>query len=168
MCVTRQPEEIIMKTKFQCRLTSALTTLSAAAGTKTRTLQLSLIATTLLALGTIASPARADSPRSEWHQDSREIRQDRRELRGDYRELARDRVDFQRAQARGDIVGMFRERREIRQDKREIRRDHAELRHDVRDARHDRRHDHAGWQAPLRVQWHAVGSWQNHSHHFGW
>jgi hypothetical protein len=147
-----------MKTKFQCRLTSALTTLSAAAGTKTRTLQLSLIATALLALSTIASPARADSEyidrggwrhdsygadRGGWRQDSREIRQDRRELRGDYRELARDRADFQRAQARGDIIGMFRERREIRLDMREIRRDQAELHHDLHAVRHDFRQEPA-------------------------
>lgn len=68
-----------MKTKFQCRLTSAFTTLSAAAGTnvKARTLQLGMIATALLALSAVATPARADDARSEWRRDSREIRQDR-------------------------------------------------------------------------------------------
>lgn len=76
-----------MKTKFQCRLTSALTTSSAAAGTNVQTLRVGLIATTLLTLATLAAPARADTYPGE-------IRQDRRELRGDYRELARDRADF--------------------------------------------------------------------------
>jgi hypothetical protein len=150
-----------MNTKFQCRPTSALTTSSAAAGIKTKALQAGLIATMLLTLATLAAPARADTYRGE-------IRQDHRELRGDYRELAGDRADYRRAQASGDHAGMRRERMEIRQDKREIHRDRVELRHDVRDARHDRRHDHAGWQVPLHIQWHAVGSWQNHGHHFGW
>lgn len=104
-----------------------------------RALQLSMIATALLALGSIATPARADDARSEWRRDSREIRQDRRELRNDYRELAEDRADFQRARARGDIAGMFRERMEIRQDRQEIRRDLAELRHDLRDRWQDAR-----------------------------
>ncbi len=106
---------------------------------KARTLQLSMIATALLALSAVTSPARADDARSEWRQDSREIRQDRRELRGDYRELAEDRADYRRAQARGDVLGMFRERMEIRQDRQEIRRDQAELRHDLRDRRQDAR-----------------------------
>ena len=154
-----------MNPKFQCRPTSALTTLSAAAGTRTKALQAGLIATALLTLATIATPARADTYRGE-------IRQDRRELRSDYRELAGDRADYRRASAAGDHAGMGRERIEIRQDKREIHRDRVELRRDVRDARHDRRHDyrhdHAGWRAPLHIQWHAVGSWQNHGHHFGW
>ncbi len=151
-----------MKTKFQCRLTSALTTLSAAAGTKTRTLQLSLIAATLLTLGAIASPARAEHnsvDRGGWRQDHREIRQDRRELRGDYRELAADRADYRRAMARGDVARMHSERMEIRQDKREIRHDRAELRRDVRDARHDHRHVYAGWQLPLSIHWYAGGGW---------
>ncbi|MCM2289252.1 MAG: hypothetical protein NDI67_09515 [Sulfuritalea sp.] len=128
-----------MKTKFQCRPTSALTTLSAAAGTKARTLQLGMIVTALLVLGSVTAPAHADDTRSEWRRDSREIRHDRRELRNDYRELAEDRADFQRARARGDIIGMFRERMEIRQDRQEIRRDQAELRHDLRDRRQDAR-----------------------------
>ncbi len=66
-----------------------------------RTCELGMIATTLLALSTIASPALADNRhdnRREWRQDSREIRHDRRELRYDYRELARDRADYRRAQ----------------------------------------------------------------------
>lgn len=117
-----------MKTKFQCRLTSALTTLSAAAGTNVQTLRVGLIATTLLTLATLAAPARADTYPGE-------IRQDRRELRADYRELARDRADFRQARAAGDLAGMHRERMEIRQDKREIHRDRAELRRDLRDAR---------------------------------
>lgn len=151
-----------MKTKFQWRLTSASTTLSAAAGTKARTLQLSLIATAMIALGAIASPAFADTPRSEWRRDTREIRQDQRELRGDYRELAEDRADYQRARARGDVIGMFRERMEIRQDKQEIRRDRAELRHDLRERRqdarayqhHDGRNSHAGyWNHGQRASW---------------
>jgi hypothetical protein len=150
-----------MKTKFQCRPTSALTTLSAVDGTKSKALQAGLIAITVLTLATLAAPARADTYPGE-------IRQDRRELRSDYRELAGDRADYRRASAAGDRAGMRRERMEIRQDKREIHRDRAELRRDVRDVRHDRRHDHAGWQVPLRVQWHAVGSWPNHGHHFGW
>ena len=150
-----------MKTKFQCRPTSALTTLSAAAGTKAKALQLGLIAATLLTLATLAAPARADTYPGE-------IRQDRRELRGDYRELARDRADYRRASAAGDHAGMHRERIEIRQDKREIHHDRTELRRDLRDARHDRRHDHAGWQLPVRVHWFAGGSWQNNGHHFGW
>ena len=129
---------------------------------KARTLQLSLIATAMLALGAIASPARADTPRSEWRQDTREIRQDQRELRGDYRELAEDRADYRRAQARGDVAGMFRERMEIRQDKQEIRRDQAELRHDLRDRRQDVRghqgydghNQHAGYtNQPQRGNW---------------
>jgi hypothetical protein len=129
---------------------------------KTRTLQLSLIATAMLALSAIASPAFADTPRSEWRQDTREIRQDQRELRGDYRELAEDRADYQRARARGDVVGMFRERMEIRQDKQEILRDQAELRHDLRDRRqdarayqnHDGRNRHAGyWNQGQRGSW---------------
>jgi hypothetical protein len=172
-----------MKTKFQSRPRSASTTLRAAAGTKAGTLKLGLIAATLLALGAIASPARADithvdrggwrndnhvADRGGWRQDHREIRQDRRELRGDYRELAEDRADFQRAQARGDVARMHREHMEIRQDQRQIHRDRAELRHDVHDARHDRRYDHAGWQVPLRIHWLAGGSWQNNDHHFGW
>ena len=120
-----------------------------------RTLQLSMIATALLALGAIASPARADVSRGE-------IRQDQRELRGDYRELAEDRADYQRAMARGDVVGMFRERMEIRQDKQEIRRDQAELRHDLRDRRqdvrghqgYDGRNQHAGyWNQGQRSNW---------------
>ncbi len=172
-----------MKTKFQCRLTSALTTLSAAAGTNVKTLRVGLIATTLLALSAITSPARADNQyvdrggwrqdshgfdRGGWRQDNREIRQDRRELRGDYRELARDRADYRHARAHGDVARMHRERMEIRQDIREIRHDRAELRRDVHDARHDRRHDHAVWQVPLRVHWLAGGSWQNNGYHFGW
>lgn len=147
-----------MKTKFQCRLATALTTIGAAAGTKARTLQLGMIATALLTLSAVASPARADDDRrSEWRQDSREIRHDRRELRSDYRELAGDRADYQRARARGDIIGMFRERMEIRQDIREIRHDRAELRHDLRDR----------WQD-------ARGHWEQQRHdrydgrHFGW
>lgn len=122
-----------MTTNFQHRLTPALTTSGAAVGSKARTLQLGMIATALLALSAVAAPARADDARGEWRQDSREIRQDRRELRGDYRELAEDRADYQRARARGDVVGMIRERMEIRQDWQEIRRDQAELRHDLRD-----------------------------------
>ncbi|NJD35591.1 MAG: hypothetical protein FIA96_12315 [Betaproteobacteria bacterium] len=144
-----------------------------------KALRIGMIATTLLVLGAVAAPARADNvyidrggwrndshfaDRGGWRQDRHEIRQDRRELRSDYRELARDRADFQRAQARGDINGMFREHMEIRQDMREIRRDRAELHRDV----HAVRHDYAGWQVPPRVHWHTVGSWQNHGHHFGW
>lgn len=138
-----------MKTKFQHGLTSTLTTLNATACAKARTLQLGLIATALLALGAMASPAYADAGRGE-------IRQDRRELRADYRELAEDRADYQRARARGDVAGMFRERMEIRQDKQEIRRDLAELRHDLRDRRQDAwghqgrddRNRHAGYRNP--------------------
>lgn len=141
-----------MKTKFQCRPTSALTTLSAAAETKTTTLHAGLIAATLLTLATLASPARADTYPGE-------IRQDRRELRADYRELARDRADFRQARAAGDVAGMHRERMEIRQDKREFHRDRAELHRDLRDARHDRRHVYAGWQAPLSIHWYAGGGW---------
>ena len=151
-----------MKTKFQCRLTSALTTLSAAAGTNVKTLRVGMIATTLLTLSAITSPARADyqyGDRDGWRQDNREIRQDRRELRGDYRELAGDRADYRRAMARGDVARMHRERMEIRQDKREIYRDRAELRRDVRDARHDRHHVYAGWQVPLSIHWYAGGGW---------
>lgn len=125
---------------------------------KARTLQLSLIATALLSLGVIASPARADSVRGEWRQDSREISQDRRELRNDYRELAEDRADYRRERAEGDIAGMRRERMEIRQDLREISRDRAELRNDLRDRRQDAgRHQdrdggnrHAGWTSGQR------------------
>lgn len=106
---------------------------------KARALQLSMITTALLAMVTVASPARADDARSEWRRDSREIRQDRRELRNDYRELAEDRADYQRARARGDVFGMLRERMEIRQDRQEIRRDQAELRHDLRDRWQDAR-----------------------------
>jgi len=141
---------------------------------KTRTLQLSLIAATLLTLGAIASPARADNnsidrggwrndrhvaDRGGWRQDHREIRQDRRELRGDYRELAADRADYRRAMVRGDVARMHSERMEIRQDKREIYRDRAELRRDVRDARHDHRQVYAGWQIPLSIHWYAGGRW---------
>lgn len=123
---------------------------------KASALQLSLIATALLALSAISSPARADNARSEWRQDSREIRQDRRELRGDYRELAEDRSDYRRARARGDVAGMFRERMEIRQDRQEIRRDRAELRHDLHDRRHDarRHHSHGGYR-----QYQHAGRW---------
>lgn len=131
-----------------------------------KNLRTGMIAATLLALGTIASPALADSRqdhRSEWRQDSREIRHDRRELRGDYRELAGDRADYRRAMARGDVARMHRERMEIRQDIREIRHDRAELRRDVRDARHDRRHVYAGWQLPLSIHWYSGGSWQDPS-----
>lgn len=144
-----------MQTKFQCRPTSALTTLSATAVTKARTLQLGMIASALFALGAIAPPAYADVSRGE-------IRQDRRELRGDYRELAEDRADYQRARARGDVAGMVRERMEIRQDLREIRHDQAELRHDLRDRRqdvrghrgHDGRNQHAGyWNQGQRSHW---------------
>ncbi|MDP3513836.1 MAG: hypothetical protein Q8S20_13915 [Sulfuritalea sp.] len=115
---------------------------------KASALQLSLIATALLALSAISSPARADNARSEWRQDRQEIRRDRRELRGDYRELAEDRSDYRRARARGDVAGMFRERMEIRQDRQEIRRDRAELRHDLHDRRHDARqhHSHSGYR----------------------
>jgi hypothetical protein len=125
-----------MKTKFQCRLTSALTTLSAAAGTNAKYLRAGLIATALLTLATLAAPARADTYPGE-------IRQDRRELRADYRELARDRADFRQARAAGDLAGMRRERMEIRQDKREIHRDRAELRRDVRHWRH---HHSGSWR----------------------
>ena len=82
---------------------------------KSRTLQLSLLATTLLALTAITSPARADTYPGEIRRDNREIRQyvreiqqDRQELRGDYRELARDRADYQREKAEGDVAGMRR------------------------------------------------------------
>ena len=120
-----------------------------------RTLQLGMIATALLALSAVAAPARADDGRREWRQDSREIRQDRRELRGDYRELTEDRADYQRARARGDVVGMFRERMEIRQDWQEIRRDQTELRHDLRDRRQDARghqHQRSHWGQQLGGQ----------------
>ena len=181
-----------MKTKFQCRLTSALTTLSAAAGTNVKARQLGLIATTLLALGAIAPAAHADNQsidrggwrhdshgidRGGWRQDHREIRLDRRELRGDYRELAEDRADYQRARARGDIIGMFRERREIRQDIREIRHDRAELRRDLRAVHHDFRQEHAprhqpqatGWQTPRPQQASPVVNAQpNNGRHLGW
>ncbi len=126
-----------------------------------QTLRVGLIATTLLTLATLAAPARAETYPGE-------IRHDRRELRGDYHELARDRVDYRRASAAGDHAGMRRERIEIRQDKREIHRDRAELRRDVRHARHGGHHDHVGWQVPLRVHWHAGGSWQNPGYRFGW
>lgn len=121
-----------------------------------------MIATTLLALSAITSPARADNQfidRGGWRQDSREIRQDRQELRADYRDLAEDRADYRRAMARGDVARMHRERMEIRQDIREIRHDRAELRRDVREARHDRRHDYAGWRLPLSIHWYAGGRW---------
>lgn len=144
-----------MKSKFQYGLTSAVTSLSATAATQARTLQFSLIATALLALGAMAPPAYADAGRGE-------IRQDRRELRADYRELAEDRADYQRARTRGDVFGMVRERMEIRQDKREIRRGQAELRHDLRDRRQDAwghqgrdgRNQHAGyWNQGQRGHW---------------
>lgn len=122
-----------MKTKFQYRLTSALTTFSAAAGTSVIALKVGMIAAALLALGAIASPARA-------HTYPGEIRHDRRELRADYRELARDRADWRHAVTTGDRAGTRHERSEIRQDRREIRRDRAELRRDVRHWRHH----HAG------------------------
>jgi hypothetical protein len=125
-----------MKTKFQCRLTSALTTLSAAAGINAKYLRAGLIATALLTLATLASPARA-------HTYPGEIRHDRRELRADYRELARDRADWRHAVTTGDRAGMRHERREIRQDWREIRRNRAELRRDVRHWRH---HHSGSWR----------------------
>ena len=101
-----------------------------------KNLRVGMIATTLLALGTLASPAFADGRqdhRSEWRQDTREIHQDRREL-------AKDRADYQRAQAHGNTAAMFRERKEIRHDQ-------AELRHDLRDRRQDvRGHQSQGHQ----------------------
>lgn len=110
-----------------------------------KNLRVGMIATTLLALGTLASPAFADGrqdSRSQWRQDTREIHQDRRELRRDYRELAEDRADYRHAQSHGNIFAMFRKRMEIHRDKQEIRRDQAELRHDL----HERRQEVRGHQ----------------------
>ncbi len=122
---------------------------------KARTLQLSLLAATLLALGAATTPARADDARAEWRSDSREIRQDKRELRGDYRELAEDRADYARARAAGDYGAMRRERMEIRQDMREIGRDRAELRRDLRDRQQDRSDHWRGQNSGNRY-----GNWQ--------
>jgi len=143
-----------------------------------RTRCISMIATTLLALAGMTSPARADDERSAWREDSREIRQDRRELRGDYRELAADVADYRREKAEGDVAGMRRERMEIRQDKREIRGDQAELRHDQREARHEYRQERTQGMPAQAVNWQARSQAQaspaasnaqrNNGRHIGW